>query len=56
MARTNADKLRQLQERFGQIVAERDRDREALRLIVEEPERAREIAQARLDAATAEKS
>lgn len=47
--------LDELRERFGEIIAERDRDREALRLIVEQPDRALEIAQDRLSAATAEK-
>lgn len=53
---TVEERLAILQERFGQIIAERDRDREALRLIVEEPGRAVEIASARLQAATDEKA
>jgi hypothetical protein len=48
--------LVELRERFGQLIWERDRDREALRLIVERPmSEAHIIAQERLDVATAEK-
>ena len=48
--------LVELRERFGQLIQERDRDREALRLIVERPmSESHIIASERLAAATAEK-